>query len=233
MVNKISYLCVTHERPQFIPWLLWNFDRQVWPDKELIIVDSSAEVFAREHPNVRIVAAPGANVPTKRNIALAEAAGDAITWLDDDDWRHPDSAGDLAALLDGETAVAGGRVTWFVNLFSEETRRLIMRRGVLFAAMLVETAVARSVAFDEAIEKGTDIIWMDALLESNRFAFSYEAPSLFLCHDRNMGNGAYRHHFNGPLSDPQKVIGRKAWGDTTKQLRQLRGRLSGGFASGD
>lgn len=221
---KISYLCVTHERPQFMPWLLWNFNRQAWPDKELIIVDSSAEVFAREQSDVRVVAAPGANVPAKRNIALAEAAGDVITWLDDDDWRHPDSAAVLEPLLDG-AAVVGGRVTWFVNLFSEETRRLVVRRGVLFAAMLVDTAVARSVAFDESIEKGTDIIWMDALLAANQYAFDYDAPSMFLCHDRNMGNGAYRHHFNGPLSDPQGVIGRKAWGDTTKQLRQLRGRL--------
>ena len=115
---KISYLCVTHERPQFIPWLLWNFERQTWPDKELIIVDSSetpAAVFAREHPDVRVVAAPGANVPAKRNIALAEAAGDAITWLDDDDWRHPDSAAVLAALLDG-APVAGGRWSCVTSL---------------------------------------------------------------------------------------------------------------------
>lgn len=222
---KVSFLCVTENRPEFMPWLLWNYDRQEWPDKELIIVDSSPTPFKTKQKDARVVAAAG-NVPTKRNIALGEASGEYVTWLDDDDWRHPGSVPNLmAAMAEADVDVAGGRVTWFTNLFTEETRRLIMRRGVLFAATLAKTETARSVLFEESVDKGTDITWMEALLKANSFAFSYEAPSLFLCHDRNMGNGAYRHHFNRSIDDPQAVIGKKVWGDTRKQLAALRKRL--------
>ncbi len=37
----ISCLCVTEGRPAFLPWLCWGFERQTWPHKELLIVDSS------------------------------------------------------------------------------------------------------------------------------------------------------------------------------------------------
>ena len=225
---KISYLCVTHERPQFIPWLLWNFERQTWPDKELIIVDSSetpAAVFAREHPDVRVVAAPGANVPAKRNIALAEAAGDAITWLDDDDWRHPDSAAVLAALLDG-APVAGGRWSWFVDLATGQTRRFCDRRGLLFACLLLDTSVARAAAFDERLERGSDLPWLTAVLQQP-FAYTYDPLAFFLSHDRNLGNGTAGHTFNRGLDDISYTVGRRAWGKTTGALTALRGRLRG------
>lgn len=223
---KISFLCVTQDRPEFMPWLLWNYDRQAWPDKELVIVDSSETPFATKQKDVRIIPAPGANVPAKRNIALREAAGEYVTWLDDDDWRHPDSAKDLLAVMaENEVDMAGGRVAWFVDLLSEGSKRLVMRREFLFAAALVKTSVARSVAFEEDIERGSDIAWIDILIQSQSFAFSYECPSLFLCHDSNLGNRIQLHHFNRRLSDAQEVIGKKAWGKTSEQLKQLRERL--------
>jgi hypothetical protein len=38
-----SCLCVTEKRTPFLPWLLWNFDKQTWVNKELVIIDSSPE----------------------------------------------------------------------------------------------------------------------------------------------------------------------------------------------
>jgi hypothetical protein len=38
-----SCLCVTEGRTAFMPWLLWCFDRQVSPRRELVIVDSSEQ----------------------------------------------------------------------------------------------------------------------------------------------------------------------------------------------
>jgi len=208
-----------------MPWLLWNFNRQAWPDKELIIVDSSAEVFAREQSDVRVVAAPGANVPAKRNIALAEAAGDALTWLDDDDWRHPDSAAVLAALLDG-APVAGGRWSWFVDLATGQTRRFCDRRGLLFACLLLDTAVARAVAFDERLTRGSDAVWLETLLQ-RPFAYTYDPLVFFLCHERNLGNIADAHTFNRGIDDISYTVGRRAWGKTTGALTALRERLRG------
>ncbi|MCB0201420.1 MAG: glycosyltransferase family 2 protein, partial [Anaerolineae bacterium] len=97
----ISCLCVTENRPAFMPWLLWCFDRQRWPRRELVIVDSSAEPFtAGERDDVRVLSAPsGMGVAAKRNLALEAAQGDIITWFDDDDWQHPDRLTLLADAL--------------------------------------------------------------------------------------------------------------------------------------
>lgn len=226
---KISVLCVTHERPEFIPWLLWNFSRLNWSDKELVVIDSSEKSLTKtarkgiDHYHHT----PGANVPAKRNMAMRVASGDFITWLDDDDWRHPEWANAVTPLITNDTRVAGGRATWFVNLFEPECRRWFQRSRVLFASVLVDTAVAQSIPFNEGIERGSDIDWMDRLFaDSREFAFTFSVPSMFLCHDRNMGNTHFAHHFNRPLADAEAEIGKKAWGDTSKQIEALAKRLS-------
>lgn len=220
---KISILTVTHNRPEFMPWLLWNYARQNWRDKELIVVDSSDTpvMFAREH--VTVIHAPGANVPTKRNIALATASGDAITWLDDDDWRHPASLPRLAAGFDRETAVSGGRWAWFMDLRGGQVNRFCDRRGLLFGCVLVDTAVAQAVRFDETETRGSDLTWMTAVLQ-RPFAFTYDPLSFFLCHDRNLGNLAAVHQFNRDIDDVKTAVG-KAWPGTGRQLAALRRRL--------
>ena len=73
----ISCLCVTEGRPEFIPWLLWCYDRQTWERRELIIVDSSPKPCSYDREDVQVIAeAPGTRVAAKRNRALAAARGD-------------------------------------------------------------------------------------------------------------------------------------------------------------
>ena len=189
----------------------------------MIVVDSSERPATIARPGITVIHAPGANVPAKRNIALQAATGDAITWLDDDDWRHPDSLKIMAVGLDAETAVSGGRWAWFVDLATGNTRRFCDRRGVLAACVLIDTAVAQTVRFDEDEIRGSDIAWMDEILK-RPFAFTYEPLSFFLCHDRNLGNAASIHHFNRGLDDIEHMTG-AAWRGTPRQLDALRGRL--------
>src|SRR5512143_1746604 len=95
----VSCLCVTEGRAAFMPWLLWCFDRQIWPHRELVIIDSSSQpcqIGGRD--DIRVVCVPQRTiVGKKRNLALAEACGDVVTWFDDDDWQHPNK---LAWLVD-------------------------------------------------------------------------------------------------------------------------------------
>src|SRR5690242_11718893 len=104
----VSCLCVTERRPAFIPWLLWNFDRQLYPRKELVIVDSSPEPFRSDREDVRVVVAPpGTNVPAKRNLALEAVRGSALAWFDDDDWQHPERLTRLVRTLEEGYDYAG------------------------------------------------------------------------------------------------------------------------------
>ena len=94
----VSCLCVTENRPAFMPWLLWGYDRQSWARRELVVVDSSAvPLEAAGRDDVRVIAAPpGTGVAAKRNLAVQEARGEILTWFDDDDWQHPDKVAWLA-----------------------------------------------------------------------------------------------------------------------------------------
>ncbi len=114
----VSCLCVTEGRRAFMPWLLWCFDRQTWPRRELVIVDSSLEPFqVAGRDDLRVVTAPpGSGVASKRNLALREAAGDFIAWFDDDDWQHPDRLAWLVEALHDGAPYTGSSRGWFVDL---------------------------------------------------------------------------------------------------------------------
>lgn len=226
---KISVLTVTENRPEFLPWLLWNYERLDWKDKELVLVDSSEKPLpASKRKGINYHHVAGANVPEKRNVAMQAAGGDFITWLDDDDWRHPDSLKVLAEMAaDTPLTLAGGRRAWFFNLETEATRRFVKRTSVLFCNLLLSADVAVKRPFDVDMERGSDVQWLEDLPWIVDWGYTYEVPSLILCHDRNLGNRAEAHYFNRDLADFLGFVTRKAWGDTPKQLEALRSRLRG------
>ncbi len=113
----VSCLCVTEGRAAFIPWLLWCFDRQTWPHRELLIVDSSEHPFVSARDDVRVVTlSRGTAVARKRNVAIQEARGDLTAWFDDDDWQHPQKLASHIDALSNGAAYAGSSSSWFVDL---------------------------------------------------------------------------------------------------------------------
>lgn len=221
----ISCLCVTENRPDFMPWLLWNFQRQKYPNTELVIIDGSKTPYKPgKTKGVRVVHAPGLNIPQRRNLALQEAKGDLMAWFDDDDWYHPNRLNFLSQLITDETPAAGPKLAWFVNLFTLGVKQFVMRRGVLHSGLVARTDAARSIRFDEGQERGSDIDWLNELQARHKVAETFEVPSFFLCHDQNAGNLASVHQFNRDMMAITSVV-QCAWQDTTSQLEALRGRV--------
>ena len=66
-----------------------------------MVIDSSLEAIQELLPDyVRYVrTGHGSSVGAKRNLALEVCKGEAITWMDDDDWQHPDKCAILAESL--------------------------------------------------------------------------------------------------------------------------------------
>ncbi|MDX6511428.1 MAG: hypothetical protein QOE36_932, partial [Gaiellaceae bacterium] len=57
--DLVSCLCVTEDRPAFLPWLLWNYRKQDYEARELVIVDSSSELSRMaDEPGVTVVPCP-------------------------------------------------------------------------------------------------------------------------------------------------------------------------------
>lgn len=105
----ISCLMVTANRVTIAARSVQCFDRQSWPNRELVIVDDGeqdyAPLIAHLPPErariVKLPHDPATTLGQLRNRSLAEARGELIAQWDDDDWYHPDRLSVQAAALTG------------------------------------------------------------------------------------------------------------------------------------
>jgi hypothetical protein len=224
----VSCLCVTEGRAAFMPWLLWNFDRQTWPRKELVILDSSPVPFESARADVRVVSAPaGSNVPVKRNLALAKARGEVVAWFDDDDWQHPHRLQVLVAALRDGCAFAGGTRSWFVDLFEAGCTRYAGGHAMVFNTAGFWTEIAREVRFNVGYRRASDTVWMREIAGRNPKGgrlLEDESLSFWLCHERNISNPRERRSYSDRMDVVRAALG-AVWGDTDRQLEALRARL--------
>jgi Glycosyl transferase family 2 len=225
----VSCLCVTEDRPAFGPWLLWNYRKQDYEPHELVIVDSSRRpALLTDDPTVRIVrSAPGSTVAHKRNLALASARGDTISWFDDDDWQHPRKLSLLQDALGLDGVIAGASRSWFVDLARGRAREHVSHRTVIFNTAAVRRTAVEDVAFDEARTRAADTAWLTTVQHLGRSApVAVDAVLAFwLCHRENISNPAGRYVFPQPLDSVREAVGRTAWADTDRELAALRDRL--------
>ena len=225
----ISCLAVTENRPAFMPWLLWNYDRQRWARRELVIVDSSRDTFATRRADIRVIlSAPGTGVAAKRNRALAEARGTIVTWFDDDDWQHPAKLAILARALAGGARWAGPCQSWFVDLGTLRAAKYRAQgRHPIFNGAGFRIELARREDFPTELAKASDTRWMRALARrSSEGAALLDAPTFFwLCHNRNLSNPAQRRRFTLAPGTLAAAFGADAWGDTDRALADLQARL--------
>jgi FkbM family methyltransferase len=224
-----SCLCVTEDRPAFAEWLLWNFDKQDYTARELVVVDSSDGPSVYDGlPNVQVVRAPpGTSVPAKRNIALAAAQGEIVTWFDDDDWQHPSKLSLLADALE-RRQVAGTRRSWFVDLRTGAVAPFALNQGLLFNSAGCRRNLLEGVLFDERRTRASDTPWMLAVRRRARGSEALLDTPLFfwLSHSRNLSNPSGRRGLTRPLDDVRHAIGKDAWAGTDEQLALLRARTA-------
>ena len=90
----VTCIMPTRDRPAYVRQAIQYFERQSYPERELIILDDGMQPLAGEvplHPRIRYVrVAPGHSVGAKRNQGCELARGTIIAHWDDDDWYGPD-----------------------------------------------------------------------------------------------------------------------------------------------
>src|SRR5690606_7961354 len=139
--------------------------RQAYGNKELVIVDSSSEPTSIQSPGVRVIPAPaGTNIPRKRNLALAAAAGQFVAWFDDDDWQHPERLSRLLGVLEeGRGAghgFAGCSRSWFIDLYALRARPYDGLGHLIFNTALFRRGAVEGVSFDESRDRASDTVWL-------------------------------------------------------------------------
>src|SRR5262249_21870958 len=198
---------------------------QDYAERELVVVDSSqGESPYDGRPRVRVVRAPpGTGVPAKRNLALAAAQGEILTWFDDDDWQHPRKLSLLADAL-GRRQVAGTRRSWFVDLRTAAAAPFRLNQGLLFNSAGFRRGVVDGVTFDERRTKASDTPWMLAVRRKAHGSEALlDAPLFFwLSHAHNLSNPAGRRGYPRSLDEVRASIGAVDWADTDERLATLR-----------
>lgn len=170
-------------RPEWRPWLLHQYEKQSWPDKELFIEDGEGLI------------------PEKRTRLLQRAkAADCryVAWFDDDDWsdiqRLRDGVLALTALhpyADGarRAPAAVGNVRSF--MVSVESRLGITYQapeGIIFNGAVFELAQCPE-TFSRALPAGEDTDWLARWHRRRPTYVIQGAPMhLWLCHKKNITN---------------------------------------------
>jgi len=117
----VSCIMPTRNRRVFVQQALVYFERQDYPNRELIIVDDGTESVAdlvSSNPCVRYVSLPRqTSIGTKRNLACEMARGAIIAHWDDDDWFAPHRLRHQVAPLLANTAdITGLETSCFFDL---------------------------------------------------------------------------------------------------------------------
>jgi hypothetical protein len=231
----VSCLCVTENRHAFIPWVLWNFDRQTWRKRELVIVDSSdPPIEVPRRKDVRVIRVPlGTWLGKKRNLALEAARGQVIAWFDDDDWQHPRRLASLIPALReyagkfGASFIGPSR-SFFVDLYSNRCQPYKVEAYAIFNGSVFYTEMVRHARFPENVLRSEDTAWIATLLRTRRegAALDPDHQSLFLwlSHDANISNQRFVRRCATDFNLMLRTTG-DGWLDTPRQLEALRARL--------
>jgi len=86
----VSCITLTRDRRSLLPETIRSFQRQDYPNRELLVVDDGDDAVADlipSDPRIRYIRLEGKRtVGAKRNLACREARGEIVVHWDDDDW---------------------------------------------------------------------------------------------------------------------------------------------------
>ena len=214
----ISCLCVTHERPEFMPWVEHQFLKQTGEDfrgyrkngdsefgSELIIIDSSVTPWISENPRVRVVHAPGASgIAEKRSRVLEYASGEFISWFDDDDWQDPFQLGRVLLLVnDNEFDAVGSRTALMYSTLTGKCSYYESRYEPIIFNSAVYRKNAVPTTFNEGLATGEDTDWQLRFFETKpNFITLGEPMHAWLCHTKNVTNKSSSKFFERACTIP-------------------------------
>ncbi|MBD2868711.1 glycosyltransferase family 2 protein [Paenibacillus arenilitoris] len=163
-------------RSSFVDNVFANYDRQVWKDKEMIIVlnkdDMSLDEWnqrASQYPNneVKVIQLPQKyHLGKCLNYAIANAKEGIIAKFDDDDYYGPNYLREsVAALKSGKGSIIGKHTSYLY--FEEKKALMVFRpggehkyvRSVKGGTLVFKKSLWRRVKFPEFKKVGTDSGW--------------------------------------------------------------------------
>ncbi len=136
---KVSIIITSYNRPSMLGWTIQSVIRQTYPNIETIIVDASTEeeakhiartcTFTNSHSwgaidccfNFKILKMKNTGVSDARNSGAAVSTGEALIFLDDDNWIEPTYVEKTVALMTEGVGIASTDT----HIFSEKSDSVV------------------------------------------------------------------------------------------------------------
>lgn len=208
----VSVVVATNRAGPYLGEALTSVAAQTWPKVELVIVDDGAPDAdavvraAAAVPDARVVRQEPAGVSRARNHGAGLAAGELLTFLDDDDRWHPDRlAKQVAAMQTAPGVVAsycrmqtvdetGTRVLAPADQTPVRSQADIAARrtGIIAPNLMVRREAFHAVGgFAPELQHAEDLDLVLHLADLGDFAFASEALVDYRAHGENT-TGRYR-----------------------------------------
>lgn len=206
---KISVLIPAYHAARFLPKALESVRAQEHPDWELIVVEDGShdgtEEIVRAFASTETRRVEYANLGENRGVSAARnrllelARGEALAFLDADDWWTPQHLSNVAAAFESGAEVAIARLqicelepfrlqeTYApsVDFFAEPVRGLFARSEIMTSSSVAlrQSLAERVGRFDENFSVGEDRdFWLRCALVGARFADSGEVSCYYAKH---------------------------------------------------
>lgn len=153
-----------------------SIEQQEWPFEIVLIddgsTDNSKQLIAQRYPQVRYFYKENSSPAAARNMGIALASHDILTFLDvDDRWQAYKTREQIALLHQDKTVdVVGGLVNY--DIMPESLYRSTYYSGkpiehILLSSVMVRCSVFDRIGtFDETLRHGEDLDWFLRLKES-------------------------------------------------------------------
>ena len=214
---RVSLLIPCYNAAPFIEAALASAHAQTQPPDEIIVVDdgstdASATIVTASRPPVTLLSQANAGVGAALNLALAQATGDLIAFLDADDlWKSEKLALQRAALR-AEPALDGvfGHMEMFKDHGAEQ-RPAPAEPGLVKGTLLIRrTALDRLGHFDAARRYADFIGWYArAVALGFRWKMLPDVVYARRLHADNMGRRARPEQHEGYLVTMKEFLDRR------------------------
>ena len=197
-------ICVTN-RPHFAELVAIQYEAQTYPNKELVVIDSSVGGrILRHRADVYVREEPGAEIGRVRNVGLEVARGDWFMWLDDDDWRNPNMTSMLMRAADdmGE-GMAGMRSFYWIDVDGRMEMRACANWPVFGAAGYRNDRPMNGFRTNTQRKCKTDSLWLLRIREHfGGFGVLVDRPEWYVW--VNHGSNIFNRSFNTQSRKPNE-----------------------------
>lgn len=212
MSSGPSICCIlpAHQRPDFVERSIRCFVAQDYPDKKMLLLNTSSEMFGIRAEGVSEAHRPGLRGKTVgwlRNYAIGLCQGfDLIAHFDYDDWSDPGRLSQQVALME----LTGRPVAGYYDMIFHDVQKerilwydSMMRNYSLGTALIYRRSVWERTRFPDATPE--DTTWQRLIGHGNIAAISsvkHGRPMMIqTLHGTNGAASANKARFQEPLPD--------------------------------